>query len=186
MLQMGHYVVNVSEPQLQTKCLTAQGGSPLKKVSTEFFLAYLFSPMNTLIQNLGKFCGPDPLLMENWGHPCRTTDLCPLPIWLTQNQIKWFFFKDVAEKTGNDLLSLTTNSILLSFFSVKHPPKTWCPTGGQRKEVLSQQTFWRPATASPSPRVDLQLLAVQLRAGFRLSSHKKHSAGCFSSIQKPS
>lgn len=65
MLQMGHYVVNVSEPQLQTKCLTARGGSPLKKVSTESFLAYLFSPTNTLIQNLGKFCGPDPLLMEN-------------------------------------------------------------------------------------------------------------------------
>lgn len=186
MLQMGQYVVSVSEPQLQTKCLTAQGGSPLKKVSTEIFPSLFVQSYEHTNPKSRQVLWARPIADGNWGHPCRTTDLCPLPIWLTQNQIKCFFFKDVAEKTRNDLLSLTTNSILLSFFSVKHPPKTWCPTGGQRKEVLSQQTFWRPATASPSARVDPQLLAVQLRSGFRLSSHKKHSAGCFSSIQQPS
>lgn len=134
-------------------CLIAGIFLPLKNFSTGSLLSqfYLISPMNTLIQNLGKFCGPDPLLMENWGHPWRTTDLCPLAIWLTQNEIKRVFLKDIAEKTGNDLLSLRTNSILLSSFSVKHPHKTWCPTRGWRKEALSQQSSRRPASAPSSP-----------------------------------
>lgn len=60
------------------------------------------------------------------------------------------FFKDFAEKTGNSPLSLTTNSILPSSISLKHPYKTWHLTRGQRKEALSQQASWRPASASPS------------------------------------
>lgn len=93
-----------------------------------------------------------PLLMENWDHPWRTTDLCPLEICVTQNEIKWWaFFKDIAENTENDLLRLTTSSTLLSSFSVKHPHETRHPTRGRRKEVLCQQTCRSHASASSSP-----------------------------------
>jgi len=90
-------------------------------------------------------------------------------------------FKDTAEKTGNDVLSLTTSSILLSSFSVGHHHKTGHPSRVRRKEALSHLS--RPAgdlhLHLPHPHVDLQLLTVQLKSCFRLFSYKKYSSVCF-------
>jgi len=51
---MGHYIVIVSEPQLQIRCLTARDFLPLKKLLYRVFtlVAYMISHMNTLMQNL--------------------------------------------------------------------------------------------------------------------------------------
>lgn len=43
---MGHFVVNVSEFQLQLKCLRAVRGLPLEIFSTESLLSFLFDKPN--------------------------------------------------------------------------------------------------------------------------------------------
>lgn len=86
---MGHFVVSVSELQLQLKCLTAERWLPLEIFSTESLLSFLFDKScEYTIQNPGNFCGQIPLLMENWNHPWRTTDLRSLAVWLIWNEMK--------------------------------------------------------------------------------------------------
>lgn len=126
-------------------------------------------------------------MMENWGCPKTTSDLCPLAICLTQNEIKnicfcfcfffiylfiflsvslFFFFFKILWRRAWMIFSAWQQTPFCCHPSQWNIVRRQYTVRDQRKETLSLQTSRRPTSAFSSPPCRSSLVNTKLSLGF--------------------